>query len=191
MFSKDIELPVASDAMDKRNRCIRYVVDARQGEPDRGEDRRVALCADNLARRFTVEAAIAVMPIVDEFEAPELESPVPIVGNHWVLNNRRLYVLFKRSPVPLRHGSALGMNTASIPNFRQSLKTMPKERGVTIASSQTQVVVDLQEVLLRQWRLRGKTRKTLRYVFPNPRGNDRIGGFDREWGRLARPQELG
>ena len=79
MLSKDIQLPVTADETNEGNGPLRdFRADLGYLVPGRGEDRPEAIFLDDLQRRFSLEATVPVVLIVEELEVLRLGSEVTI-----------------------------------------------------------------------------------------------------------------
>jgi hypothetical protein len=146
MLSKDVEFPVTSDKTDEGDCPVRNVVKCRQFEFCRWPDRSKPLFLDELQRCFTFEAAIAMIPVVEELKVlglrPEMAiAPKPLSSEEFSVVG--IIEAFHHSITPR---FSCGDEDDFDPQQQTEPQNDAKGARVTIASPETEFVVDLKKV---------------------------------------------
>jgi hypothetical protein len=146
MFSKDIQFFIASDETDKRDGPVRDVINFRECEFWGRQNGTIPTLLDKLGRCFTLEAAVTMVLVVKELKVLGLGSELAITPKP--LPSKKLPVV---SVIEALHNAvAPGFSNRDEDHLDVQRKTKPEDDAkgtrVTIASAETEFVVDLEEV---------------------------------------------
>jgi hypothetical protein len=146
MLSKDIQLPVTADEPDERDGSIWNIADRRQTKFGSRVNWGISSLLNNLERCLAFKVAISMVLVVKELEVFGLGSELAITAK----------------PLPLKESSVVGvieaLHNAITPRFsdrdedhldaqrKAQSEDDAKRARVTIASTKTELVVDLEEV---------------------------------------------
>jgi hypothetical protein len=146
MFSKDIQLPIISNEANERDSSIRNVIERWQAKFRRRENRGIASLVNNLERSLAFKIAIPMVLVMKELKVLGLGSELTITPK----------------PLPSKEPSVVGiieaLHSSITPRFPYGdendldpqRKAEPEDDAkgtrVAVASTKTELVVDLKEV---------------------------------------------
>lgn len=146
MFSKDIEFPIASDKTDKRDGSVRDVINFGLGKLWGWKDGSISLLLDELQRRFTFKAAIAMVSVMEEFKVPGLRPEMAIAPKPLSSKESSIVGLVET----FHHSITPRFSYRDEDHFDSQKQTESQDDAkgarITIASSETEFVVHLEKV---------------------------------------------
>jgi hypothetical protein len=146
MFSKDIEVPIASDETNERDCSVWDVINFRQCELWGWKDGSVLLPLDKLQGGFTFEATIAMVPIVEELKVLGLRSEVAIATKPLPSEESPIVSIIEALHDSITPRFSCRNEDDLDPQQQTESQNDAKGTRVTIASSKTEFVVDLEKI---------------------------------------------
>ena len=146
MFSKDIQFAVTADETDERDGSLRDVVDVRQCESAGEQNGGVVRLVDDLDRGLAFKAAVPMVSIVEEFKVLRLGSQVTVASEP--LGPKEPSII---GVIEALHGSiAPRFSDGDKDHFNPQKQAEPDHHAegarITIASSKTQCIVELNKI---------------------------------------------
>jgi len=146
MFCKDIQFLVTSDEANKRDRSIRNIIDLRQTEFGRRQDRAIPSLLNDLERSFAFKAAISMALVMKEFKILGLGSELEIIPKPLPSKEPPVVSIIEALDNSITPRFSNGGKDYFDPQQQTESENNAKGTGVTIASPKTEFVVDLEEV---------------------------------------------
>jgi len=146
MFSKDIQLPVTSDEPDKGDCSVWNIADLREFEFRRRQDWNGSSLLDDLEGSLTFETAIPMVLVVEELKVLGLGSEVTITPKPLPSEESPIVGIIETLHDTIAPRFSDGDKDHLDPQDQTESEDDAKGARVTVASTKTEFVVDLEEV---------------------------------------------